>query len=179
MATVYQYDASGYFAGESDDCDGPLPHNTTRTAPKLQDGFIPRWSGKKWNQVQDHRGKNGYVDGKPFTVKDYGPLPDGWSDDPPPPTPEELVAAFEGAVSACLGEFVQKRGWDSLDRVLAQTGDFKADAEIAQQAYDATWQAAFILIPAVEDGTYTPEQAMLHLPPLPEWPEPAFMRTKG
>lgn len=91
MSRAYQYDASGYFAGEIEDY-GLLPNNTTYTAPTEQDGHIPRWNGEAWEQVENHQGKEGYVDGQPFTVKDYGPLPEGWSDSPPPPTPEERAA---------------------------------------------------------------------------------------
>ncbi len=93
MATAYQYDASGYFADEIDDYGGPLPNNATRTAPQHQDGYIPRWTGTAWEQVEDHKGEEGYVGGKPHTIKEYGPYPDGWSTTPPPPTLEEARAA--------------------------------------------------------------------------------------
>lgn len=91
MTKAYQYDASGYFAGEVEDY-GLLPNNATSTAPQEREGFIPRWTGEAWEQVEDHKGREGYVDGKPHTVKEYGPLPDGWSDTPPEPTEAELCA---------------------------------------------------------------------------------------
>lgn len=92
MPKAYQYDASGYFAGEVDDYGGPLPNNSTRTAPQEQDGYCPRWTGEAWESVEDHKGIEGYVDGKPFTVKEFGPLPEGWSETPPEPTESELCA---------------------------------------------------------------------------------------
>ena len=92
MAKAYQYDANGYYAGETEDC-GLLPNNAAYTAPKHQDGFIPCWNGAKWEQVENHKGKEGFVEGKAFTVNDYGPLPEGWSDTPPPPTLDEAVKA--------------------------------------------------------------------------------------
>lgn len=91
MAKVYQYMADGYFAGEVEDY-GLMPNNSTRTAPEEQEGFIPRWNGEAWEQVENHKGKEGYVNGEPHTVKNYGPLPEGWSDTPPEPTPEEKSA---------------------------------------------------------------------------------------
>lgn len=111
MTKAYQYDASGYFAGESEDY-GLLPNNATYIAPAKKDGCIPRWTGKKWEQVENHKGESGYVDGKPFTVTEYGPYPDGWSVDPPPPTLEETRAgtvqavngSFEAACAALLGD---------------------------------------------------------------------------
>jgi len=59
--------------------------------PEAPEGFHPGWdAGKnKWVNLENHIGKQGYVDGQPVTIKEYGPLPKGWSDAPPPPTPEE------------------------------------------------------------------------------------------
>lgn len=88
MSTAYQYDVSGYYVGKGEDF-GRLPNNATHTAPELQDGFIPHWTGKAWKQVENNVGKEGYVNGEPFTIKDYGALPDGWSDTAPEPTEEE------------------------------------------------------------------------------------------
>lgn len=91
MTKAFQHDADGYFVGEIDDY-GLLPNNATYTAPKEQDGHIPCWVGAKWEQVENHKGKEGYLDGKQHTIKDYGPLPKGWSNTPPPPTKKELTA---------------------------------------------------------------------------------------
>jgi hypothetical protein len=100
MAKAYQYDASGYFVGEVEDYGGPLPNNSTRTVPEVRNGYIPHWMGTAWEQVENHKGREGYMDGKPFTIKTYGPLPDGWSDTPPPPTLEEARAAKLAAIDA-------------------------------------------------------------------------------
>jgi hypothetical protein len=89
---------------------------------------------------------------------------------PSPPTPDEWEAAFIREVSARLLAFVKEKGWDSIDRALAQAGEFKADAETAQAAYDATWAAALALLDQVGDGELTIEEAMAQLPAL-EWPE--------
>ena len=109
MAKAYQYTADGYFVGEVEDY-GLLPNNATYTAPQEQDGHIPRWTGEAWEQVENHKGQEGYVDGKPYTVKEYGPLPEDWSDTPPPPTLEqaraaklaEIGAAYDAALIATL-----------------------------------------------------------------------------
>ena len=92
-----------------------------------------------------------------------------------PVKPDELArkerrAAFDAAISARLAAFAAERGWDSLDRVLGQTGAFAADAQVAQAAYDSTWQVAFGLIPQVEAGELSVEAAVAQLPPL-VWPE--------
>jgi hypothetical protein len=84
----------------------------------------------------------------------------------PPASPDELEARFVGMVAARLDAFVKERGWDSLDRVLAQTGEFTADRAVAQAAYDATWNAAFALLPQVRSGEIGVEQAAAQLPEL-------------
>lgn len=109
MATAYQYTIDGYFVGECED-HGLLPNNATYTQPPSKNGYIPRWAAGKWSLVEDHVGVAGYLDGTPHTITDYGPLPDGWSDTPPPkPFAEVLVskraainAAFEAAITASL-----------------------------------------------------------------------------
>ena len=109
MPKAYQFTSEGYFAEEIEDY-GLLPNNATSTAPTLVDGHIPRWTGTAWEQVENHKGKTGYVNGEPFTVKEYGALPKGWSDTPPPPTLAEvqaikrakIAAGFDAAMSASL-----------------------------------------------------------------------------
>ena len=60
--------------------------------------------GTAWEQVENHKGKEGYVGGKSFTVKEYGPLPDGWSDTPPEPTQKEKDAQLKTQILARLKE---------------------------------------------------------------------------
>jgi len=71
---------------------------------------------------------------------------------PPPPTLEARRAAITAAVTARLTAFAAERGWEGLDRVLNQRGEFAADAQIVQAAYDATWLAAFEIFRSVEAG---------------------------
>ena len=109
MATAYQYTSEGYYAGEVED-HGLLPNNATNTAPVIKKGFVPCWDGKKWGQVEDHKDKSGYVNGQPHTINAYGPLPDGWSDTPPPPSladaqtakRQQINSGFDAALAASL-----------------------------------------------------------------------------
>ena len=89
MSIVYQYDANAYFVAQCDDYGGSLPHNCTAVKPALQEGFIPLWTGSKWEQVENHKGLEGYLNGEPYTIKDYGPLPEGFSTTKPLPSLEE------------------------------------------------------------------------------------------
>ena len=99
MTKAYQYDSVGYYAGEIEDY-GLLPNNATRMAPQERNGFVPRWTGGAWEQVENHKGKEGYKDGQAHTIKEYGPLPEGWSATPPPPTRDELADSLRSARNA-------------------------------------------------------------------------------
>jgi len=90
MGIAYQYDARGYYAGEVEDY-GLLPNNATHEEPLLVDDCIPHWTGETWEQIENHKGRKGFVSGEPKEITEYGPLPDGWSDTPPPPTPKEAM----------------------------------------------------------------------------------------
>lgn len=125
MAKAYQYTADGYFAGELEDY-GLLPNNATRTAPIVEDGKIPHWTGAAWEQVEDHKGKSGYVNGQPHEVKEYGPLPDGWSETPPPPTTEELWDQLRNIRDSKLS---------STDKYLLPDYPIIADSLVSVKAY--------------------------------------------
>ena len=87
----------------------PLP-------PKIDGKQICEQNGK-WIYVEDHKGKSGYIKGEPYEIKEYGPLPDGWSDTPPTPTHEELfdmLRSFRDArISAVL--WMRERHADELE----------------------------------------------------------------
>lgn len=110
MTTAYQYTTDGYYADTVEDY-GLLPSNATHTPPPpALPGHVLRWTGEAWEQVENHKGKQGYVNGQPHTVVDYGPLPEGWSDAPPPPPLDEareikrheILTGFDAAMSASL-----------------------------------------------------------------------------
>ena len=73
---------------------GPIPTSTA--------GYHPGEKNGKWIAIEDHRGKKGYLDGQPHEIKEYGPLPEGWSDTPPPPTADQLFAALRTSRDARL-----------------------------------------------------------------------------
>lgn len=129
MAKAYQYTADGYYAGEVDDY-GILPNNATRTAPTLKKGFIPCWDGKKWGQVEDHKGESGYVNGQPYTINEYGPLPDGWSDTPSPPSLAESKAAKQAEISSAFNAAM------SASLTMPSVGTPPSSFEVASALYD-------------------------------------------
>lgn len=96
--TVYQYDAEGYFAGETVSFNGLMPNGCVDVAPPIITGFIPRWNGKAWDQVEDHRGEEGFVDGQPIIIRDYGARPEGWSLEPPELTNDQKIVLLKDQI---------------------------------------------------------------------------------
>nr|WP_296983544.1 phage tail protein [uncultured Desulfovibrio sp.] len=129
MVKCYQYTADGYYAGEAEDY-GLLPNNATHTVPTLKKGFVPRWTGKKWEQIEDHKGKSGYVNGQPHEVKEYGPLPEGWSDTPPPPALDEAKAAKQAEISSAFNIAM------SASLTMPSVGTPPSSFEVASALYD-------------------------------------------
>ena len=129
MPKCYQYTADGYYAGEAEDY-GLLPNNATRTVPTIVEGFVPRWTGKNWEQVEDHKGKNGYVNGQPHEIKECGPLPDGWSDTPPPPALDEAKAAKQAEISSAFNIAM------SASLTMPSVGTPPSSFEVASALYD-------------------------------------------
>lgn len=100
MAIAYQYTSAGIYAGNIEDY-GILPHNATYTTPPdVEDGHILQWDGTAWHQVENHKGDTGYVNGESYTIKNYGPYPDGWSADAPEPTTDERMATLRAGRDA-------------------------------------------------------------------------------
>lgn len=127
---VYQYYASGRYAGEGDTHGGPLPNNSTcKPAPDRPWKYQwPRWTGTDWELVSDHRERSAALyppelvqkatdywlpaegddwQSQPRRMKDIGPLPEG-AVTVRPEKPTEL--ALSEAREAKLADF---------DRVMA------------------------------------------------------------
>jgi len=91
--------------------DGIIPKK--ENVPAEYEGFWPCEKDGGWVLIEDHRGKEGYLDGKPHTITEQGPLPDTWSDAPPEPTQEEIDAAARayvyGQLAALDAEYLTPR----------------------------------------------------------------------
>lgn len=70
--------------------------------PTAKVGYHPGEENGKWISLEDHRGEKGYLDGQPHTISDFGPLPDGWSTTPLPPTQEEHTAQRRAEIMSRL-----------------------------------------------------------------------------
>lgn len=156
------------------------PKNALRdTAPEMLSGYWPCAGKDAWIQIEDHRGEKGWVDGKPCTVADIGPLPAGWSDTPPPPTVEEQQAAFTTAIQLHLDSFAQTRNYDGImsaaTYATSSVQKFKAEGQYAVDARDSTWNKAYKILDDVLSGARpmpTIEEVIAELPSL-AWPEVA------
>jgi hypothetical protein len=112
MSYHYYYNESGEFSGFEflpDDSSAPLA--STLISPEFMDGFRPVWDGEQWVNQEDHRGHGGYIDGQYTKITELGPLPEGWSTNPPPPPEpdsEQVKQARIWEIDALLAEIDRK-----------------------------------------------------------------------
>lgn len=64
------------------------PHNgvppcSSLEPPQYESGHWPCFGPEGWRQVEDHRGKVGWINGEEAVISQLGPLPEGWSNRPP------------------------------------------------------------------------------------------------
>lgn len=162
MAIAYQYNANGYFVGQVDDY-GLCPNNATNTPPTLTPGFIPRWAGAAWVMDENHVGETGWLaDGTPHTVKDYGPLPKGFTKTEPP-KPKPTVGE---AKAAALAKLATKR-WEVETKGITVQGlaiptDRESQALITGAATGALLDPAQVV--RWKTGTTDPNGAPVTLP---------------
>ena len=158
-------------------------------APK---GFWPGFTANGWILIEDYRGKAGWVNGEAVTINDFGPLPEGWSDEfmLPPLTPEEklwtMQYTFLDAIQQRLDDFAKTRGCDNMFNVARYTvstdPQFYRERQYVIEARDATWCKAHEILNAVfagkrempalemdEHGNYVSE-VFAELPAL-RWPD--------
>lgn len=163
MSIAYQYTADGFFAGEIEDY-GILPHNSTHTQPVLAKGFIPRWTGSAWEQVANLIGKTGYLNGQPYTITEYGPAPDGWSETAPLPSlvdaqlvkRQQINAGFDAALVASLTMPSRTNPASVVELALA-IEDFKTDDPTGWSDLRAIHEARRNVLLAAVDAATTPE----------------------
>ena len=60
-----------------------VPPCASLEPPNYESGFWPCFGPEGWRQVEDHRGKIGWVNGIETVITQLGPLPEGWSSKPP------------------------------------------------------------------------------------------------
>ena len=154
--------------------------------------IIEKNSGIDYEQPVMAKADGSYIvtkDGLPYHVTENDPLyieVSDWAAEnpdrvlqetpPPPPTPEEERAQrekdFSAAINLRLDAFAELNGYDSMDkaRLASLTDAYKADGDVANAAYAATWEAAIELWEDVASGTLAIADALAELPAL-VWPE--------
>ena len=106
--TNYYFDKNGIYESSAPATKGTNPpDNAIRVSPPEHDkGLCPVLNANRdgWTLVEDHRGKEGYVNGQATKIEDVGPLPQGWTDEEPEyvPTVEERIQAQLARIDASL-----------------------------------------------------------------------------
>ena len=96
--------------------------------------------------------------------------------DPPPPTPEQIIAQYTGAVQQHLDAFARTLNYDGIlsaaTYATSTVPKFKAEGKYAVEARDSTWAKCYEVLAAVEAGSRpmpTLEELIAELPVL-TWP---------
>lgn len=104
---VYNYDpTTGEYTGENIANESPLEpgvylipaHSTEIAPPETSEHEAAVWNGTTWEVVEDWRGREGYVNGEPTTIKELGALADGWSDTSPEPSESDKLIIELGQI---------------------------------------------------------------------------------
>ena len=93
-----------------------------------------------------------------------------------PPTPEQIIAQYTGAVQQHLDTFARTRNYDGIlsaaTYATSQVPKFKAEGQYAVEARDATWAKCYEVLAEVEAGSRpmpTLDELLTELPVL-AWP---------
>ena len=77
--------------------------------------------------------------------------------DPPPPTPEQIVTQYTAAVQKHLDDFARTRGYDGIlsaaTYATSTNPKFAVEGQYAMEARDATWVKCYEVLAAVEAGS--------------------------
>jgi hypothetical protein len=178
--TVYQTDPKGFYLHPTviySELKFIVPYLAYEDAPPhTQEGEIARRvnDGRNWQVGEDHRKDTLYlaatgeryeidhavvIDGAEAVYDGFGPLPD-WlttvQPAPPPPTPEQIQAAFTAQIQARLDDFAQTRNYDGIlsacTYATSSVAKFAAEGQYCVEARDATWAAAYAILDAVLAG---------------------------
>ena len=135
---AYCYNADGYYTHTEYCTADPLesaeqgrdvfvlPADACLDAPDIADGCVAQRVNGAWANVENHMGEKGFVNGVPTEIKEYGPLPEGWSLTQPAPTEEQLFVTLRASRDARLAD---------TDKMLLPDYPISADAMAQVKAY--------------------------------------------
>jgi hypothetical protein len=96
MQTYYFYAPGGEFSRAVSGNFTESPASATAVKPEIVPGHRPVWNETAWIQTEDFRKFRIYKDGEESRViTELGPIPAGWSLEPPPRVPEPEDAAAD------------------------------------------------------------------------------------
>lgn len=162
-----------------------LPANATFVQPQsTKNGYVNVFNGENWEQLEDHRGKEYWLDtdkyGTPASiVKEIGPIPGNAVFEPPEMTTEEKMAKIQEqltvTVQSWMDKTVQTRNYDNIHTACtyAYSTDetFKKEGTACLVWRDTVWRSCYNILNEVLAGTReipTEEELIAELPKL-EW----------
>jgi hypothetical protein len=198
---AYQTDEAGVYLHPITLYEQPLdpgqfavPYLAYEAAPPAAgEGQCARWVDGGWIVAEDHREAPLYAagTGAPYEIgragaagaayDGFGPLPD-WlttaAPEPPPPTAEEIQAAFTAQIQQRLDGFAATRNYDGIlsasTYATSAVEKFRAEGQYCVEARDATWAAAYAILDDVLAGGRPMPASIADIEadlPVLQWPE--------
>lgn len=174
---VYEFDEKGLFIGTDETELDPLesklqgkeiyllPPNATFDAPEMKEGFAPVWNGKKWDLVEDNRGKEYWLPGDEYgtparKMEELGALPENALFVAPEMSQEQKEAEIQSQLTQAVQHVLDIKAQELLyDNCLSvcsyiDTGFAKFDAEgKAFRAWrSAVWAKGYEILAQVQAG---------------------------
>ena len=104
-----------------------------------------QWPGESkgaWVLIADYRQKQGFVNGEPHTISDFGPLPESWSDTAPPTTDDPKEARIN-EIKASLADIDMRLTrpmaaikWAEMTGVEADSADLEVFKTLMDQKFE-------------------------------------------
>ena len=153
---VAQLNNDGFFLYETSARGRGMPSHTREDFPPdkaLLEHQRWRWNGKKYEATFDYRGQTVYrPDGSTYYPTTWGPLPEGDSLTPPPPSEEQIAtearAYVLGELAALDAEYLTPRTMAGL----AVGDEYALEAYRIHEEKAEPWRERLAAIPAVAGG---------------------------
>lgn len=140
----YYFDSDGVYVFSAPANPGTLaPANALRARPPERVGYWAVLNSERngWDMAEDHRGRRGRIGGRAVEIRELGPLPEGWSDEPLFCDAPEIGDYHEARAAAfaieadplrdlALGYQAEAEGWS-----LVEDGDHEEEARAKAQEH--------------------------------------------
>lgn len=134
-------------------------HTTDTEPPQTGEHEAVIWTGEAWQVVPDWRGHVYYTqNGERREITELGVAPtEDALDEPPPPTPEQIMSRLEARVQLWLDEQAQALGYDDIKSAVTYADEpafpkFQQEGQALRRLRSLVWARCYEILNAVQAG---------------------------